>query len=550
MKQSSLALLALIFFLLLACVPSPPPTPPPVSSIPIRGMRADFGREQDSKFVALLRKMNANWVQLTLWPQVTQDMRLIEHFKGTNEPGYSPQSVDRVLQESLETEERLVAVIKKWHSLGFKVFLLVYHERLGDHHAYGYGLKGDMDEFLRQAKEIAVKWARIAEENRVEMYAPRKELQLFVGPKKALEWDRDILPEVRAAYSGILVQGVPFLYEWDRTSKMVYRQEQVPVDVSGYDYLGVDFYGSDVDTFEELEAFYAKFLIETQELKAKFGLKGVTFLELGEPHSGRETFWNDPSLSADEVFSRFLDIFYRLGVGRIDGFFPWLLGAEGNGVVDLPAGRREYIEPTKVISRYYTSPVTPAPDIERIAAREAIPLHIDWQVSATLLREEFNDAHRWDIWGSDVHVTGGVLEVRAGGARLNEPSSAEWGDYVFRGKFKPIDGEVSFIFRDSSPGNYAVMIKPISILHLLKFSRVGQKEHMDVPRGLFPLVEFNKWHSFTIYCKGNAIQILVDDEKVTDYRDEAPVLRGTIALQATGHTLFDDISLDKLTTHQ
>jgi hypothetical protein len=290
-------------------MPTPPATPTlePVSSIPIRGVWVYPGWEENQDYVALLRKMNVNWVEVVLWPQVTQDCRLIEYWNSTAGswesnagPEYSSQFEEKIITESPKTEEVLVSSIRKWHSLGFKVFLLVYHERLGDHHAYGYGLKGDVDGLLEQAKETAVKWARIAEENKVEMYAPRKELQLFVGPKKALEWDRNIVTEVRQAYSGILVQGVPFLYIWDSVGKAVYEQEQVPVVMTGYDYLGVDFYGSDTDTFDELKAFYARFLLKIEELRKKFGLKGVTFLELGLPHHGTEAYWNDRSLSGDE----------------------------------------------------------------------------------------------------------------------------------------------------------------------------------------------------------------------------------------------------------
>jgi len=514
-------------------------------------MRVSPGMENNAETVARLREMNVNWVQLTLWPQVTQDGKIIEHPYGTGGPDYSPQSVDRVLEESAITEEVMVSAIKRWHELGFKVYLLVYHERLGDHHAYGHGLTGDIDSMLEQAKEIAVKWARIAEENKVEMYAPRKELQMFVGAEKALEWDKGILPEVRSAYSGILVQGIPFMYLWDRINKEVYLQEQVAAvetaDITGYDYLGIDFYGSDVDTFEELEAIYARFLLKTEELKQKFGVKGVVFEELGFPHHGTEAFWNDSSLTGDEIICRSLDIFYRLGIGRIDGFFPWLFGDEFDGVAGLPAGRQEYIAPTKIISHYYTSVVAPVSDIEGIAAPEATFPGVSWEVSGVLLREDFNDDTAWGLWGSGTSVNNGVLEIIGeGGAPLNNPDAAAWGNYVFRGRFKPIDGEVSLQFRDSDVGSYSVMIKPITDFSLLKFTGPRGAQHMDQPRTVYPLIAYNKWHSFAIYAKGSALEFFIDEKKVTDYWDEEPLLNGSVAVGVRGHVLFDDFLVEEL----
>jgi hypothetical protein len=428
--------------------------------------------------------------------------------------------------------------------MGFEVFLLTYHERLGDHHAYGYGVKGDVDNMLHQAKEIAVKWAQIAEKNKVEMYAPRKELQLFIGPEKALQWDRDILPEVRKAYSGNLVQGVPFLYVWDCVGKAVYEQESVPVNMSGYDYLGVDFYGSDVDTFDELEAFYARFLCRVEEIKKEFGLKGVVYEELGYPHHGIEAFWVNSSLTANEIMMQYYNITYRLGIDRIDGFFPWIWA---DGTYTLTENRKEYITPTKVISLYYSSNISAVSSIENIAAQVEVSPPVKFNISRTLLQEDFNNGTNWEL-GTSGSVSNGVLEIKGdfGIANLKNQSSREWTDYVFRGKFKPLDGEFSLHFRESELGSYEVLVRPIAILQLLKFSQSASGERMDVVRGLIPLVEFDKWHTFAIYAKGSTIQIFIDNEKITDYLDVSPVVEGAIAISVRGDAIFDDIIVEEL----
>lgn len=91
-----------------------------------------------------------------------------------------------------------------------------------------------------------------------------------------------------------------------------------------------------------------------------------------------------------------------------------------------------------------------------------------------------------------------------------------------------------------------MLIKPIAILELLKFGRSESSEKMGVLRGLIPLVEFNKWHTFAIYAKGNALQIFIDDEKVTDYWDVSPITKGGISISVRGDAIFDGIAVEEL----
>jgi len=69
---------------------------------------------------------------------------------------------------------------------------------------------------------------------------------------------------------------------------------------------------------------------------------------------------------------------------------------------------------------------------------------------------------------------------------------------------------------------------------------------MDVVRWLIPLVEFDKWHTFAIYIKGNTLQLFIDEKKITDYWDTTPIPKGSIAISVKGHAVFDDIVVEEL----
>lgn len=500
---------------------------------------AAAGDEDLPEITSKLKCLNVNCVQLVLWPQITTDGRMIEYWESTNYP--NPPTADQIAAVSDQTESVLVKAVQKWHRKGFRVFLLTYHERLGDHHAYARGFKGDFGDFLNRAKEIAVKWARIAEQNKVELYAPRKELQLWCGPRKSQEWDLDILSEVRKEYKGKLVLGIPFLYIWDRLNSEVYEQEPVLMEIPGYDYLGVDFYGSDVDTFDELRAFYARFLIRIQELRSQLGVLGVVYEELGIPHHGNEAFWNDPMLSADNIMTRIYDIFFGMSAGRIFGFCPWIWD---NKIYDLPGNRKESVDPTLILNRYYSSITAPVSSLENIAAPVAKQAPLDFRTGRILFFDEFNTNAQWNL-SPEAQIAQGVLEiVGEGHASLLDEATVNWRDYVFSGRFKPLDGELGIQIRndDRAEANYAIMIKPAAELHLLK----SQDQQITVLRGVFPLVEFNKWHTFSIYARGGVLVVFIDGDRVADYNDKNPLRWGNISFHVRGQALFDDIKVEEL----
>jgi len=511
--------------------PTPSPIPSPAYSIPIRGIRVDIGRgfENDPAFVATLREMNVNWVELVLWPQVTTDGKIFECWTGSNMP--DPPSVEELERTCAQTEPIMVDTIYKWHELGFRVFLVVYHERFANHHAYGDGITGSTQEILRQAGEIAARWAEIAERTGVEMYAPRKELQAFVGQKAALRWDDEILPALRSAYHGDLVRGALADFTlWDTEAKCGWQGEELPSSFAGWDYIGVDFYGSQTDTFEDLAAMYALFVEKVRELKIRDNVKGVVFEELGIPHNGTETYWKDPSLSGDEIMNRLYQIYFTGGAGGIEGFFPWVWEERD---YDLPGGRYEHITPVNIIGQYYTA--STIPPYTGPVAEECQPSDVGYEIGRTILQDNFDDSSHWNL-SNNASISNGFLEFRGpGSAEIKEALSENWRDYTVSGRFMITEG-TPLTFRVRSTGewwsgdNYQAIISPISMISLI---RPWQDGIVCVRFTRF-LVEYNEWYTFKIVVKNNSVQLFIHDEKVLEYLDPSPLPEGVFVISSDG----------------
>jgi len=462
----------------------PTPTPTPTAAIPIRGvvlrgeLRPDVVKE--------LKDMGVNWLELVLWAVVTEEGELIPSLTGFYgpplTPPYSQKEVAKLRQQIARTEEIMVQRIRQAHQSGFKVFLCTYHERMGAHHDYGIGLRADVDSLLEEARRFALKWASIAEENKVEMFAPRKELQMFIGDRKALEWDDNILPELHKVYHGYLVRGAFQLYHWSKEDKFVFPVEKLPADMSEWDYLGLDLYGNFIDTFEEWASYVERFTLKVRELKAKHGLKGAVFEELGYPHTGKEAFWQDKSMSADEILQRLYQVTFEAGAGEIEGFFAW---EWEDTKKELPGGRQEYISPKKVFKHYFTAPV-----------------------------------------------------ISKSYKRVNPA----------KGKFKILSGNLVMRFRVSDFKDYEINIQPISRVQFLKRIKEEEALRFGVIMDVNALVEYNRWYVFTLIAKGRVLQFFLDEEKVLDYVDPAPLPKGSIFIAPyDGEILLNDLLVEEIT---
>jgi hypothetical protein len=530
-----------------------------IRGIPIKGVfwyRSSQEQIQaDLDSYKYIKKLGANWVQIVLWELVTDDGELIDFttsvFDAHDVNNFG--GIDGIRRYSQDTEKWMSLLVDSLHEMGFKIYFVTYHERMGAHHLYGDMLNIDVDSFLVKAAEKAVNWASFCESHSVEMYAPRKELQEFVGINKALQWDNEILPRIRKVYNGDLVRGAFQLFGWNNYENYAFPRYELSFNLSGWDYLGLDFYGNGVDTLEEMEIFYMRVVSEAKLLKDKWGLKGVVYEELGFPHTGDESFWHS-NRTYNDILCEMYRIFFECGSGKIDGFFPWVWE---EGLVDLlEDGNKHYIKPDEVISYYYNS--------SEILPREAISVEIASMYFSEDFFPDYYELQRlieFDSWYDWEYCKAGPPDVRviseeSGGyvklfdmvihphERLN---SNKWTDYLFKGRLKIISGEIYICIRQSLDfSGYSFGIRPLAHTYVSK--RDGQGVSACIYDGPLILIELNKWYDFEIIVKDDYLLLKIGETAMV-YRDPNPILKGSITIgcgQDNSQIMLEKLSITEI----
>jgi len=142
------------------------------------------------------------------------------------------------MRDGVEEEIRSNIVMAKEE--GFAVWLAVSFVGGGDIKSYKEkGIDITLEKYLEVSDEIALKWAKVAEEFKVEYFGPQNELDFIImtnfeddGAKRARifgAWYKQILPRVHEVYSGKVI------------AKFAWMDETTPdtaSDYIGYDYVG------------------------------------------------------------------------------------------------------------------------------------------------------------------------------------------------------------------------------------------------------------------------------------------------------------------------
>ena len=129
--------------------------------------------------------------------------------------------------------------------IGFAVYVGVSFVGSGQVSIADRGARITLEEFLEISEELALEWARFAEECGVEYFCPQQELDYMVlqnfitgfdekanaeRARVIAEWHRDVLPKVKEVYSGRMVAKFAFMLEEKAATGEYY---------AGYDYIGV-----------------------------------------------------------------------------------------------------------------------------------------------------------------------------------------------------------------------------------------------------------------------------------------------------------------------
>jgi len=286
--------------------PSPTPTP----SIPIRGFLPD-----PSIFKA--KELGANFIQIVYWLEVQKSGNVLPD-------AYSP--------DPSCTEKNTILYVQRVHDAGLKVYLQIYPEFYELRMAYGshageleFGPVEDQPKFMREMTEVALKWARTAEELKVELFSPACELNIFVDWENNVKWHKEILPKLRNVYSGEIVQKGELVW---RKYKLSPEGDLTFYDhYAGWDYVNSDIYEGDKGTrsFEDYRAYVKEVISELMKLKEIHGSKGIILGEIGLPED-KETltcFLKEHGLTPEEYELQFPKILLDEAEGKVDGFFFW-----------------------------------------------------------------------------------------------------------------------------------------------------------------------------------------------------------------------------------
>jgi hypothetical protein len=143
------------------------------------------------------------------------------------------------MRDGDEEEIRSNVVLAKEE--GFAVWLAVSFVGGGDIKSYREkGIDITLEKYLEVSNEVALKWAKVAEEFNVEYFGPQNELDYMIsinfeddGAERSRifgGWYKQILPRVREVYSGKVI------------AKFAWVEETIPEtasDYTGYDYVGM-----------------------------------------------------------------------------------------------------------------------------------------------------------------------------------------------------------------------------------------------------------------------------------------------------------------------
>jgi len=224
------------------------------------------------------KEMGANIVHLAVFPKILKNYDIIVLSDHSDLP------LEEMKKMEAKTKEEMREKIRKAHSLGLKVYLSLYPEFLHTHLGEIPAGK-DREKFLEKMEEIALDWARFAEEEKVEIYSPTTALYSFVGQKNEEKWQAELFPKIRKIYSGELSSRAFEFYIWNHSQKRWIERENVHFDFSPYDYIGLNFFGGEISDEKIFRQYIRKNLQKAVELMKKYQLKGITLGEIGYPHT-------------------------------------------------------------------------------------------------------------------------------------------------------------------------------------------------------------------------------------------------------------------------
>lgn len=186
-----------------------------------------------------------------------------------------------------EAELYLKEAIATAHNYRIKIFLTPFVESMEFWPERKWQLSAE------EWTKAVLKWARFAEENNVELFAPGFEMAIIMDKREARDWFKEILPQIRQVYSGkVVFAEIPYGEQWE-----FLEESNI---FAGYDCVGItifpwkDYDGAhDMRSFEDLRNHVEEQVKKLNDLGEKYNTdcrfvatQGMDFWHGEEPTPG------------------------------------------------------------------------------------------------------------------------------------------------------------------------------------------------------------------------------------------------------------------------
>ena len=231
-------------------------------------------------------------------------------------------------------EEIYIIQLRKAKQAGFVVLVSPNFVGAAGHNYAEEGINIDLKRHLQNSEEVALKWAKIAEEYQAEYFAPQNEFNgpirgnfAEIGKEEAritTEWHKEMLPKLKNVFTGKLMAKLD--------------EPREGIDVSGYDYVGITISHGNGD-LKNVRRHIANQYVTLKEIGRNSNAKWLVseaWFPYGGPWYSAEVNAAGESLDElqDDYYKMSLEEYQKAG-GKDYIFIAWLM--PGMEIKDRPA---------------------------------------------------------------------------------------------------------------------------------------------------------------------------------------------------------------------
>lgn len=472
------------------------------------------------------KEIGSEFVEVVVWPQILDDETILvssESYSGG--PKYS---LEQIKADAAKTEETVRNRIRQLKQNNLKIYLVVYPEWLYTHER-NYLIK-DSDAYEKRTWEIALTWAKIAEEEKVEIYSPLNEPFLHIGHQRSLAWYKEILPELRQVYHGLLAPRGLQAYHFEPDLGLIERPD-TQFDFTGWDLIGFDVFARNTRNFDEYRQYVQAVIAKAEEIKEKTGDKGIILGEIGAPNKTEQSF---PGLDPIELTKQSWQEIYKESYGLVDYLFFWdWTGSpqEENGQrIDYPADGKLKDTLKNLFTKAQKCASTPQ------ALKS--PNFTIQPPEKTIFADDLNDLSWWRKEQGEWQIENGVAKSAEQGKSLLTYDQ-NIADGQIKVRFRTTDGTLDLKLRRTpqTPAGYEIVLKPqrAMVSAATKNDKITKLAEMQ-------FYFDTGWHEVVVDFRDNRIVVKVDDIGVFEIFNDS-YKEGIISLGADGPVEIDRVEI-------